>query len=125
MKTLVETTLLLCCQVLTALVVYEGGWVVGSQLVGPIRNDLSWGITLYTAQWVYIGGALLLSLLLTFSKQVRQGIVWLVLVYSLFLLFFIQTYQSVPYRTVLLLTSALSGMLVAFFIRIWRIRRLT
>lgn len=123
MKPFAETALLICCQMLTAIVVYEGGWAVGNQLIGPARNDLSWGITLYSARWAYIGVALLLSILLTFSKHIWQSIIWLVFIYALFLLVFIQSYQAVPYRTILLLTSALSGMLVAFLIRVRRMRK--
>lgn len=121
MNLLREVIVLFLCQILIALIVHEVAWVVWDRLISSASPSLVWGITLRIAGYVYLATALCLSVLLGLSKRFGQGLAAFLACYCFFVFLFIQGYQYVPYRTILLLLSALVGMLVAFLLRVRRI----
>jgi hypothetical protein len=115
MKILKEFIVLFICQILVSFVIYEIVLAIYRMFFEPIRNNLSWGITLQIASYFFISIAAIVSLLLALVNNAKK-MIWIVACgYLLFALLFLNNYYYTPYRTLLLLFSVLFGMIVAYF----------
>jgi hypothetical protein len=111
----VQSLLLTVCQIVTFIVVYEAFWNLYIFLKPNFRRDIAWGLQVIFALWVFAAissvGAIVGNLV--FAK--RQLLAQCFCILS-FASFFLGTWSYLPYRTSLLLVSAMVGFLGPFFL---------
>jgi hypothetical protein len=97
-------------QCVLAIIFYELFYLIYENLFGDIKPNLNWGITLYFATYFY----LVICLLTTISNFLFGCRKFWIIIF-LYVLFFINYAQHItytPYRTGLMLISALLGFFI-------------
>jgi len=88
---------------------------IGTHFVKSYSNNLSWGITLRVAVYLYISISLILSILSFLKISNRIIIIIYCMAFMFFALPLLGHICLTPYKTGLLLISALFGFLVPIF----------
>jgi hypothetical protein len=101
-------------QVIIYIAIYKIGWYFGSYIKGEPKNDLFWGLTAKYALFSFCIISLVGVFISEFLKRKFSRIELLVFIISivLFSVLFINNYSYTPFKTILLIISALSGLTV-------------
>jgi hypothetical protein len=101
-------------QVIIYIAIYKIGWYFGSYFKGEPKNDLFWGLTTKYALFSFCIISLVGVYISEFLKSKISRIELSVFLISiiLFSVLFIHNYSYTPFKTILLIISALSGLTV-------------
>jgi hypothetical protein len=111
----VQSFLLIVCQIITFIVVYESFWRLYRFLKPNIRRDIAWGIVVEYSVLIFaaisLAGAIIGNLLSGKYRLLAQCFCILS-----FACFFLGSWQYAPYRTSFLLGCGIVGFLGPFFL---------
>lgn len=102
-------------QIVLAILVYEFGRFIYEQINGSIRHDISWGLGLELAKYLFITLAIIVAIANNYLKGKKHKLIAIGVVIAVFAMFFLKTIPHTPYRTTLLIGSAICGFLVNLF----------
>jgi hypothetical protein len=111
----VQLLLLTVCQIVTFIVVYEAFWSLYRFLMPNFRRDIAWGLNVIFAIWIFAAISLVGAIVGNLLFVKRQLLAQCFCILS-FASFFLGTWSYLPYRTSLLLVSAIVGFLGPFFL---------
>lgn len=102
-------------QITAAGFIYDFGYAFYEKMYGAIRRDIAWGIGLELAKYLFVTLAILIAIANNYLKEKKHKLIAIVAVVGVFMMFFISNLFYSPYRTTLLIASAIGGFLVNLF----------
>lgn len=101
-------------QVITYIAIYKIGWYLGSYIKGEPKSNLFWGLTAKYALHSFCIISVVGVFISEFLKNKFSRIELLVFIVSIVLFYTlcIHNYSYTPFKTILLLIAALSGLTV-------------
>lgn len=121
MKRMNEVFIVFICQIIIAFSIYSILSSISTSITQPLRNNLSWGITLYFIKLAYLVICLITSILMSFSKNLKVVIGILILAQTFFTTLVLSDFQFTPYKVLLVFTSSFFGLVFTSYLikRMW------
>ena len=113
----VKSLIVSAIQIIVYILLCEVAWYIRSYLVGPWQG-ITWGITYFCSIFIIASIIVIGNIVFElFLYKIRySSVILLISSLAIFLLFFAKCIQSTPYRTGVLILSALISLLIKYVI---------